>query len=305
MPASGAALAPQVGMKLHNIVVGIDFSPESEIALAQAESIARQNHGTLMLVHSVGVTEAGHYMLEVAQPGAGWTRHVQKRLEEARRELRQVAERSRARGASVEHHIASGFPDEALVEQATKRRADLVVVGTQGRSAVDHFLLGSVAQHVVRLAPCPVLVARRSTAPEPPRRLLVPTDFSRQADTGLDLALTVAAPGAIIELLHCWHPPSLLGDETAAEWHRDARAAAEQRGRQLVERRTRRGVTLELALSEEAPARGILRRLEEGRYDLVVIGSHGRRGLRRAILGSVAERVVRHAPISVLVAHGA
>lgn len=292
-------------MKIDTIVVGIDFSPESEVALAQAESIARQARARLVLVHGMGVTEEGLYMYSVAdRPDEPWKRYVKKMLDDAKQRLEECAAQVAARGVAVEQHLAAGFADEVLVDQARQRGCDLLAVGTHGRTGVDRFTLGSVAERVTRTAPCHVLVARRATASESPRSLLVPTDLSATAELGLQMALTVAAPGARIELFHAWTPAYLGGGAYAPDWlAQDARVRVEARARELVEKYRHEGVSLEFVIAEDEAAPAILERMEQGGFDLVVMGSHGHRGLKRALLGSVAERVVRHATLSVLVAH--
>jgi nucleotide-binding universal stress UspA family protein len=284
-------------MKLDTIVVGVDLSPECEVALAQAESLAHRSGARMVLVHAIGVTEEGLGMYELAdRSNEAWKRYLEKLLADARRRLRDLAAHSRARGLTVEHHLGSGFADDVLVEQARTRGADMLVVGTHGRTGVDRFMLGSVAERVTRLAGCPVLVAKRATAPEPPRRLLVASDFSHASKHALSLAIQLAAPGATIELVHVLQS-SYLGPDELAD---DVRARIEQRASTLLESYRRPGISLSLALPEGEPSRTILSHLEEGSFDLLAMGSHGHRGLRRALLGSV-ERVVRHAPVSVLV----
>ena len=213
-------------MKIDTILVGIDFSPESEVALAQAESIARKTRARLVLVHAMGVTEEGLYMYGVAdRPEEPWKRYVQKMLDDAREKLEECAAQVAARGIAVEHHLAAGFADDVLVDQARERGCDLLAVGTHGRTGVNRFTLGSAAERVTRTAPCHVLVARRGTPPEPPRSLLVPTDLSPTAELGLRLALTVAASEARIELFHAWTPAYLGGGAYAPDWlAQDARA---------------------------------------------------------------------------------
>lgn len=290
-------------MKLTRILVGIDFSEQASAALAQAEVLAKSHSAELVLVHAMGITEGGLYVYDVSgRHDEPWKRYVRQHMDGTRQELMVLADAARSGGIRVAHHLATGFADEALIDEAKARNADLVVVGTHGRTGLDRFLIGSVAERVTRLAPCHVLVARQATPPEPPRRVLVATDFSPAAERAVALALDVVARGGAVTLLHCWQLPN-LGEEYAPDWmQQDTITDAERRGRQQVDALGREGVELDFALTNAEPARGILARLGSERFDLVVVGSHGRRGLRRALLGSVAERIVRHAPVSVLVA---
>jgi nucleotide-binding universal stress UspA family protein len=290
-------------MKLDTILCGLELTPEADVPLAQAEAMARRTGARLVLVHALCITEEAVYVHEVA-PDSPWKEYLRKHRDEARRKLDQIADGCRERGTTVEHHVADGFADEVLLKEVPELGADVVVVGTHGRRGMDRFLLGSVAERVARLAPCHVLVARRGAA-GPPRNVLVATDLSPTAKIGLKLALRVAAHDAHIELFHTWQPAYYGGGVETPPWLREeSQARVRERGRALAESHAREGMQLEFKLDEGDPAEAILDRLDDGTFDLVAMGSHGYRGVKRALLGSVTERVLRHAPISVLVAHG-
>jgi nucleotide-binding universal stress UspA family protein len=97
--------------------------------------------------------------------------------------------------------------------------------------------------------------------------------------------------------------PTKVADELARPIRESLSSTARARGAELIERFTRPGVTMNFIDIEAAPTRGLHEHLDQGKYDLAVVGSHGRRGFRRWMLGSVAESTVRHAPCSVLVVH--
>ncbi len=296
-------------MEMNKILVPVDFSEGSEVAVHHALNIARHLDTALVLLH-VGV------ILEHPEdlPGAGsiYAGVARAQLEADRAQLGELRTRISGQGVEVSQMIADGFADTAIVDAAAELDADLIVMGSHGRSGIRRMLLGSVAERVVRLAPCSVLVARRDgDLPGGYRRLLVPTDFSPTAEQALAMALSLAAPGAIVDVLHCWSLPPGSPDPGTADWQGIYRAASERIGMvagaeldRLIDRPAPAGVTLQRHLLEDTPAHGIQRWLESHPYDLVVTGSHGRRGVRRFLLGSVAEATVRHAPCSVLVAHG-
>ncbi len=146
-------------------------------------------------------------------------------------------------------------------------------------------------------------------------RILVPTDFSTCAEVAVDYALELGrALHAEVRLCHCgtmpdYQVPSLVSPamRTAATSLVNQLAqmfdAARHEMDHLVERKQGHGVVLSVAFVEGYPDEGIVKHAKEWGADLVVIGSHGRRGLSRILLGSVTERVVRHAPCPVLVVH--
>ncbi|WP_118839151.1 universal stress protein [Salinibacter ruber] len=196
-------------------------------------------------------------------------------------------------------------PPEAIVGYVEEQEIDLVVAGTRGRRGLQRLLIGSVAEEVLRTAPCPVLTVRGAADRAPAwavRNILVPVDFSDASLEALrhakELALTY---GAQITLLHAVEEviyPSAYGVEPA-----------NLPGPQVIERVE--GSLAELVQAEVghehatveakvgyAPST-ILDYAETNEVDLVVIATHGRTGLERMLLGSVAERVLRRAPVPV------
>jgi nucleotide-binding universal stress UspA family protein len=149
-----------------------------------------------------------------------------------------------------------------------------------------------------------VLVARRSADDGAYTKILVATDFSPRAEKAFASALQLASPGAAIELLHCWQVAEPISTHaiaggSPADVEATLERRARDRARELVARHRRDGVTVSYRSIEAPPKIGILDRAERG-FDLIAVGSHGRRGPRR-LLGSVAAAVTRHAPCSVLV----
>jgi nucleotide-binding universal stress UspA family protein len=140
------------------------------------------------------------------------------------------------------------------------------------------------------------------------RRILVPHDFSETAERALAFALDLADKlGARVTLMHAYEVPSYafpegpaLTAEMAGTLERAARAAIEG----VAERARRPGVELDIELRQGIPWSEIVRLAKDSNADLVVMGTHGRRGFARMLLGSVAEKVVRTAPCPVLTVHG-
>lgn len=203
--------------------------------------------------------------------------------------------------------------DEGRVAErvvARSERADLVMVGTTGRAGPARWWLGSEAERIVRASEKPVLVTRPlSASADAPLRVLCAVDLkSELADATVEaLARFWPDTPARVDLLYVdetppWVPvvaePSV--NEVLLERIADYRARQVERlarlSTTLLPASVRGGVHVE----EGPPANAIARAADD--YDLVVVGSRGRRGLARW-LGSVAERVVRRAPVSVLVLH--
>ena len=298
-------------MKLETILVGVDFSNESRLAVEQAAGLARQHDAKLVLLHAGPVPDVPlPEVPEEAQPAlTEYQRYLKERFDVDHEHLVEMRERIAGNDVRTSHMLINGFPDEGICQAAEELDAELVVVGSHGRTGLDRLLLGSVAEKVVRACQRSVLVARPGPTTSGYHKILVATDFTESAERALDAAMTMAAPEAQIDLLHCWQLPPVSSaygptPRVAMELAGPLADYSRQLGADLLARYGRPGVSLKFQLMEAAPTQGLLERIdEEGDYSLVVTGSHGRRGIRRLLLGSVAEAMVRHAPTSVLVVH--
>jgi nucleotide-binding universal stress UspA family protein len=151
-------------MATPHFLVPVDFSEYADAALAYAITLAGKLQARLTLVHVIQSIPIGGADMGVALPYAY--------LENLEAELRQALETQLVQvhqaGLEGDYLLMHGVPFQAIIDTATTQQVDLIIMGTHGRTGLTHVLLGSVAEKVVRLAPCPVLVARhRATTPEP------------------------------------------------------------------------------------------------------------------------------------------
>lgn len=297
-------------MGLTTIVAGIDLSVPSEQALERAAALAQLNSALLVMVNAQAddapIEHVDNEVLkQIGEVSAAVRAEEVKRLELKREQLA-------ARGINVEIEYRTGAPGEVIAEVAKERNAELIVIGTHGHTGLQRFLLGSVATAVLRHAPCDVLVCRGASGPSPFLRPLVATDFSASAARALRNAAAMTSYKAPIEIVHAWQLPAgswgatLLG-QARFPWStvRDAvLSSAQAQADKLVAGFADLGHPLNVQLIQGPPASVITQAAETGSHDLIAIGTHGHRGFRRLLLGSVAESVIRHAPCSVLVAHG-
>jgi len=238
-------------------------------------------------------------------------------LEQARsstqESLREQARRLIEAGWTVNVNVMLDNPRHALPRAAGAWRADLVMLGSHGRSAVGRLLLGSTAQAVLRHAECSVEIVR------PPRkekaagdgsgmRVMVPTDGSEYAECALRSVAERPWPaGSIFKILACPEYPVLVGEypyyppEKMSELMKQSSSHAGESARAGEQLLAKAGlkVCCEVTEPRDTPASAILTEAEEWKADLVVMGSHGRRGFDRLILGSVSETVALHARCSV------
>jgi len=207
----------------------------------------------------------------------------------------------------IQEQIESADPAGRIVTYSEEADIDVVVMGTHGRSGVERLLIGSVAEEVVRTAPCPVFTIRTEPEDVPAkavRRILVPVDFSDASEVAVqhakELALTY---GAQIDLLHVVEDivyPSTYGIEPVSI----PTDEVIQRVEKGLADMAREELGYEHIVVEATPGyapTSILDYVEDNDVDLVVISTHGRTGLDRVLIGSVSERVVRQAPVPVFV----
>jgi nucleotide-binding universal stress UspA family protein len=286
------------------ILAGADFSAESDLAVLHAAELARHKGARLLLAHVMSLPgdllgDSSYDPFFRAQ-GGGAEFGIDHR-NQAGDMLQATSARCQALGVETESVLVDDNPSDGLARIADELAADLLVVGTHGRTGLKRFLLGSVAERAVRLARVNTLVARGPIEDGGTyRRILVATDFSTSSEAALTAALAIAPPDAQIELVHCWQTPTLPAGLAVDPVRDEVASKVTSRGRQLA---AEHGGRLTFVAIEGSPADGICRHAEEQGCDLIVTGSHGHRGVRRWLLGSVTEAVVRHAPCSVLVAH--
>ena len=200
----------------------------------------------------------------------------------------------------------SDEPPDEIVSYARSNEIDLIVMGTHGRSGVTHFLVGSVAETVVRTAPCPVLTlhSRPASLARGPQRILVPTDFSASADAALDMARSFARQfGSSIHLLHVLAEAPEAGGEMFVAESPEARTDRLQDAIQRLGHRVapadHREITARTEVVFGVPSHAIVDHAAH-EFDLIVMGTHGRKGIAHVLMGSVAERVVRHSSCPVI-----
>jgi nucleotide-binding universal stress UspA family protein len=149
---------------ISRILVPVDFSAHSDEALRYAVSLASRFGASLELVHVVDDPfSSGAWGSEGYVPNV--TDLFENLMADAQRRLSELKDRVARDGIPVATAVLKGRPPQAIVEHAKNGRFDLVVMGTHGRAGLAHLFMGSVAEAVVRRAPCPVLTVRQMPRP--------------------------------------------------------------------------------------------------------------------------------------------
>lgn len=207
-------------------------------------------------------------------------------------------------------------PAAIIIDEAG--RGDVIVMTTHGRGAVGRVMFGSVADRVARHAVTPVLIARPELAAVEPARVVVPVDGSPRAEDAIPAAAAIARDlGLPLVLLRIVDLTEILRDirvdhptidATTDEsvWddsRRDVEAAANRHLSALASPLEASGLRVLTRVATGSPAQGILDAVES--TDLIVMTSHGRAGLSRWLIGSVADKLIREAPAPVLLVRSA
>jgi nucleotide-binding universal stress UspA family protein len=286
------------------ILVATDFSATAAAALDWAIELAGPQRARIELVHAVTVPPSI----------PGYTPVVELDFqEEVRRaaegRLAEVVAAQREKGIEITTSLALGTPSQVIIDRAEASAALAVVIGTRGLTGLRHLLMGSTAQRVVHGARCPVLtvhpgdVGKHRTI----RTILVPTDFSQDADLAIHTAHRLLAPleqDARLVLLHAFNLPieyTAYGPiPTSVNYLEDTGLEAERRLFEAAQPLQREGLTVETVAREGDPAHVIADEAEKRGADLIAMGTRGLTGLRHLLLGSTAEKVVEHAPCPVM-----
>ncbi|SFF97769.1 Nucleotide-binding universal stress protein, UspA family [Halopelagius inordinatus] len=208
-----------------------------------------------------------------------------------------AAERARDAGVDAEARVETGTPSKRILAVGDETDADVVAMGTHGRRGTTRYVVGSVAEKVVRHSPVPVLTVRIGAPGELPYRdVVVPTDGSEANDPAEAWGVSVAAAfDADVHALSVVEPSRLPG--RSDEEGRDAAEAAVE---EVLGRAERAGVAAAGAVTRGTTHEEILSYCKETGGDIVVMGTHGRSGLKHALIGSVAEKVIRLSDVPVL-----
>lgn len=296
------------------ILLAIDGSPSADRALDLVAALPWHDGG---LVRIVIVAPSQAEILGVPWSIAGTSSIVEAEddvlrvnrdtLTAAERELRSVRS-----DLVIEPVLLRGRPASTIVDEARDMSADLIVVGHRGQGRWASALLGSVSAEVVDQAPCPVLVARDDRI----WPVVLADDGSphaRAAETmmtecplfaGLPISVVSVVEVAVLDVAAV--APALYADaiDAFARSSEVERAAIEATSAAAVDRLRASGLDAEAVVREGDPAREIVAVARERQAGVVVVGTRGQTGLQRLILGSVAKKVLLHAPCSVLVVRG-
>jgi nucleotide-binding universal stress UspA family protein len=305
-------------IEIRRILCPVDFSDSSRRAVDQAMAIARWYGSSLTGLHvyplpPVAAAPTGPIILEPTL----LTAEMRAQLVAA---VRQMLATEAAPGVTADAVVAEGPPAGAILDQAGRMGADLIVMGTHGRSGFDRALIGSVTEKVLRKATCPVLTVPPAAPDSVPaaqvlyKSIVCPVDFSDASMRALDYAFSLAREAdAHLTVLHVTpHEFDLPLDSSAGDTGLTVGEFFERRERQARERldeavhpRAQDYCTaVALVTRAHRPWQEILHVAKDRRADVIVMGVQGRGAVDLMFFGSTAQQVVRQAECPVLTLRG-
>ena len=286
------SLRGEMAFMFTDILVPTDGSDHAKRALAHGAELARRYGGTLHLLQVVDVIRLGRVSA------------VPEERDAATETLEELEDEFGGEGLDVHTTVAEGAPDEEILEYADEHNVDSIVMGTHGRTGLRRHVLGSVAEKVVRLSDVPVLTVGHVGDGdwEPYENVLVPTDGSEGAEAAVGPAVDIASTfDAQLHSLSVVDTSALGIDVRSSSIIDSLEDRAESALEHVSELADAGGVERSKgSLGYDNPYLTVLTYVEEHDIDLVVMGTHGRTGINRYLLGSVAEKLVRTSPAPVM-----
>lgn len=294
-----------------HILVPLDGSPLAQRALPNALALASATGASVTLLSVVppAIAINDYYLPYDATEEAAALLRAGETLDSLARSLRTP-------GLAISTAVAVGDPADQILHVADENTMDAIVMATHGRGGAFHWAFGSVARKVITGATVPTLVVRAKDAPTPVEApahigsILVPLDGSERAEAVIPLVTELAhACNASVTLARIAPFPGgvyfasayapLFTPDTFDQAMDDARAAARVYLSSVAETMRSSGLTVEVIVRDGDPASRLLALMDKFRYDLVVAATHGRTGITRWVMGSVAELLVEasHTPV--------
>jgi nucleotide-binding universal stress UspA family protein len=279
--------------RYRKILVAVDGSPTSLHALEESFKLA-QNEGSWITVVSVIPPYTGD--LDLVAVG-GVMAAMRRPCEEALRKAQELAEKQRALIKTV---CEEGEPHERIIDLAQAENCDLIVIGRRGLRRLERVLVGSVTARVIGYSPIDVLVVTRDTNVGF-KKVLIATNGSRYSELAKKRAIDFAGSygGELVAVSAVDVPSELYAEspKTVEELVKKARSYVEA----IKNEAGKTGIKTEVIVREGEAYRVITDTARETGANIIVMGSHGRTGLKRLLMGSVTEKVIGHTPCPVLV----
>ncbi len=285
--------------KVDKILLSTDGSKFSEGAVREAVRLAKKCSSSLSVLSVLDT----NFEFEALAP------QIIERLEkETRQNLEAVHSRASKEGIECKTVVRKGGETyKEIVDEAARSKSSMIVMGRRGRTGLTRLMMGSVTARVIGHAPCNVLVVPQAASVEF-SNIVVATDGSKYSAAAASEAIGLAKRnGSVLTIVSV--VPSEIATPTDINFTVSQREliaekemqGAEKNAKMVKEAAQKEGVNARAFVMSGRPAEAIIQTAQEKKADLIVLGSHGRTGVEKLLMGSVAERVIVMSPCAVLV----
>lgn len=292
-------------MTVQHILVPLDFSEFSNKALDYALDVAEKFQSQITLFHAVVLFQDDVDEEQRLQEYENW---IKRREQTIHHQMDHSLQKVKQRGITVSSLIRRGVnAADVILDYLSENSCDLVIMGTHGRTGLKHFLLGSMAEKIVRLSPVPVMTIHRSLQKFQISRILAPIDFSIYSKHAADDAIALATYfESAIEFIHVIehdiHPSFYAsGIESIFQLDTGLKNRVLTNLKEFLADQLPANFDANYVVREGKAHKEIVDYAKEANTDLIVIATHGLTGLEYILLGSTSEKVVRTANCPVLV----
>lgn len=289
-------------MHIDRVLVPVDFSPPSTLAVNHGVALARKLKAKLSLLH---VVESGSALLYTFPTVAD--RVVMQRKEQAEKMLPALVAPEDQDDLDVHFIVGVGQIEEVVETALHDEHADAVVMGTHGRGWFGRLFIGSTTQALLRKLGVPVFTVCHVSRPLEFKRILFATDLGTDSDKGFEFALNMArATGASLVVAHTIDKRPAVSCKTPEvltvfdEQRKQDRKRAEDKFNEFRAEAKTLDVGIECVLAEGVASETITRIADEHEVDFIILGLRKKGAIERALLGSTAEPVIRGAHVPVL-----
>lgn len=279
------------------IVVGFDDSLNSRAALIEASNWIKRHGGKLIMVHAV--------FFDTEEFGIA-PDQLEKRMKAGEKVCIQTKEKLTSEfGIDAQSLLCEGDPHEAIIDVAREKKANLIVLGTYGRRGLNRLLMGSVTSQVVVNSPVDVLIVKKpcTECTGEYKSILVPFDGSVSSQLALNRAchlsrISEAEINVVYVIPRYEEMVGFFKSESIKKSLFDEAQKIIDTGKRIA---AKNSVTVKTEIGEGHAAEQVIETAKRSKNDLIVMGSHGYRGVNKAIIGSTAERVIMNASCPILV----
>ncbi|WP_330632882.1 universal stress protein [Halocatena halophila] len=286
-----------------SICIPTDGSAIAKHAARYGISLAQEFDSTVQVVSVIDERLFAHQFGRPEAAAGAYRSEIETQSTDAVAEIETMA---MAAGIDTTTDTVAGVPHAVIPAYVTEHDADLIAMGTHGRTGFDRLLLGSVAERVIRTTTVPVLTTGETTDTNADYDdVLVPTDGSKPAMNAVEHGMAIASrTNSRLHVLSVVNLPGISSglDEESSILDLTEQLSDETEGivLEIADRGRERGLDVETVIENGTPEEEIVDYATQTNIDLIVMGTRGRTGLQRYLLGSTAANVVRHSPSPVM-----